>query len=152
PHTLIAWRHCGDRSSEVGCGRSLDEVLAPGTYFVAVDGAIADSFGRFTVAWTLQDLTAQNGACQAAPMLVERQPTASTTIGAGDKFSTACAGGDTGTTGPDRVFRFVLPARAEVRVAVMAPTFDAAVAIRKACTDGSGGGVAELACEADTDT
>ncbi len=149
PHILILWRRCGDRASEVACARSLDEVLPPGTYFVAVDGASPEALGRFTLAWTLQDLSAQAGACQVAPALAERRAMAATTVGAGDRFSASCAGGDTGSTGPDRVFRMVLAARATVRVTLLATGFDAGLALRKACADAAGGAdVAELACEA----
>jgi hypothetical protein len=151
-HLLAAWRRCGDRASELACGRALDDVLAPGTYFLGVDGAAPDAFGRFTLSWALQDLTAQGGACAAAPALVEHRATGATTVGAGDKFTVSCAGGDSGASGPDRVFRFSLRTRATVRVTATASTFDAAVALRKACGDTSGGlAAAELACEAESD-
>jgi hypothetical protein len=153
PHLLVVWRRCGDRGSEVACNRSVDEVLPAGTYFVAVDGAFAESLGRFTLAWTLQDVTAQTGACQAAPSLVERRPVSATTVGAGDKFSASCAGGDGGPTGPDRVFRFALPTRATVRIALAENGFDGTLALRKTCADSPGGaGVSELACETSSDT
>ena len=48
PHILVVWRRCAERAAEVACGRAVDEVLAPGTYYVAVDGASAEAFGRFT--------------------------------------------------------------------------------------------------------
>jgi hypothetical protein len=112
----------------------------------------AEALGRFTLSWTLQDLSAQAGACQAAPALVERRPIVGNTAGAGDKFSTSCAGGDTSSTGPDRIFRFALPARATVRVSLMERGFEGALALRKACADGVGGAdVAELACEVATE-
>jgi hypothetical protein len=150
PHVLAMWRRCGDRSSEVACGRGLDEVVPAGTYFVAVDGASPDAFGRFTLAWTMQDLAGQARACQDAPLLVERRPLAATSAGAGDRFATSCAGGDNGATGPDRVFRLVLPARADVRLELTAG-FGAVLALRKACPDASGrADVAELECDDDS--
>ena len=152
PHILALWHRCGDRSSELACGRGLDEVLLPGTYFVGVDGAAPDAFGRFALLWTLQDLTAQGGACQAAPMLVDGRTVTSGTIGTGDRFASSCAGGDTGSTGPDRVFRFTLPTQAQVRLTLDAP-FSAALVLRKTCADASGGAdVAELGCETDADS
>jgi hypothetical protein len=39
-----------------------------------------------------------------------------------------------------------------VRVTVTAPGFDAAIALRKVCPDGSASGDVELACEADADS
>jgi hypothetical protein len=153
PHVLVMWRRCGDRGSEVACGRGIDEVVSPGTYFVAVDGVSPEALGRFTLGWTLQDLSAQAGACGAAQALVERRPVTGTTAGAGDKFSTSCAGGDTNATGPDRIFRFALPARATVRISLAEKGFDGALALRKACADGVGGAdVSELACEAASET
>jgi hypothetical protein len=154
PHVLVLWRRCGDRGSEVACARTIDEVLPAGTYFLAVDGTWPEAMGRYMLAWTLQDVTLQAGACQSAPALVERRATAGTTVGAGDKFSASCAGGDANATGPDRVFRFALTRRATVRLTLAGTTFDAALALRKACADGSGAGsatasadVSELACE-----
>jgi hypothetical protein len=147
PHLVVLWHRCGDRSSEIACARSIDEVLAAGTYFVGVDGASPEAFGRFALAGTLLDLSAQAGACQGAPALVERSPLSGTTAGSGDKFSASCAGGDTGSTGPDRVFRMTLRAASTVRV-TLRTRFEAALALRKACADGPGGAdVSELACE-----
>jgi hypothetical protein len=151
-HVLIVWRRCGDRSTEVACGHDVDEVLTPGTYFVAVDGSSEDAFGRFTLGWSLHDLTAQGGACLSAPTLVDGSTVAATTIGAGDKFAASCAGGDGAATGPDRVYKLVVPKRARVHIALTASAFDAAVALRKACADASGGArAAELVCDADAD-
>jgi hypothetical protein len=152
PHVLVLGRRCGDRSTEVACGRDLDEVLAPGTYFVAVDGASDDALGRFTLAWSMQDLTAQAGACLAAPTLVDGATVAGTTIGASDKFAVSCAGGDAMASGPDRVYKVVLPKRAHAHLELSAPSFDAAIALRMACADASGGPrAAELLCETDSD-
>ncbi|HXN30933.1 MAG TPA: hypothetical protein VN894_03685 [Polyangiaceae bacterium] len=153
PHVLVAWRRCGDRSTEVACGRDLDEVLAPGSYFVAVDGASADALGRFSLAWSMQDLTAQGGACLSAPALVDGGTVAGTTVGASDKFAVSCAGGDGTGSGPDRVYKVVVPKRAHVRIELAASSFEAAMALRRACADASGGArAAELVCEADSDS
>jgi hypothetical protein len=152
PHLLILWRRCGDRSTEVACGREVDEVLPPGTYFVAVDGSSEDAIGRFTLGWSLQDLSAQAGACLGAPALVDGSTVLGTTIGAGDKFAASCAGSDGSASGPDRVYKVVVPRRTRARIALTASSFDAALALRKACADASGGARgAELICEAETD-
>ncbi|HEX3772075.1 MAG TPA: hypothetical protein VHV30_14465 [Polyangiaceae bacterium] len=151
PHVLVLWKRCAERGSEVACGRSIDQVLPPGTYYVGVDGAASDEFGRFTLAYALRDLTGQAAACAAAPVLTEGHPMSGTTAGATDKFATSCGGTDTTpANGPDKVFRLVVPARAPVRITVTAPGFDAAVALRNACTDGSPGQV-ELTCEGEAD-
>ncbi len=152
PHVLVLWRRCAERASEVACGRTVDEVLAPGTYFVGVDGASPDSFGRFTVNYALRDLTGQGSACAVAPVLSEGRPFSATTAGGTDKFMTSCGASDAAASGPDKVFKIVVTARANVFIDVTAPGFDAAVAVRKACADGSGtAGDVELACESDSD-
>jgi hypothetical protein len=153
PHVLVVWRHCAERAAEVACGRSVDEVLAPGTYYVAVDGASADAFGRFTLGWALRDMTGQGAACGAAPTLVEGHALASTTASSTDKFVTSCGAADASLSGPDRVFKIVLVKPATVRVEVTATSFDASIALRKKCADGSGNmGEVELGCESDADT
>jgi hypothetical protein len=152
PHVLVAWRRCGDRASEIACGPALDEVVAPGTYFVGVDGATSDAVGRFGLAWSVQDLTPQAIACASAPSLVERAATHGTTAGTGDRFDTSCGGHDVVLTGADRVFRFVLASRARVKLELTAPTFDAFLALRKTCGDTSGMlGAAQLACSGEFD-
>jgi hypothetical protein len=152
PHVLVLWRRCADRSTEVACGRGLSEVIEPGTYFVAVDGASADAFGRFALRWALQDLTPQSSACSTAPLLVPGRTISSSTSGAGDRFASRCVAGDTGAGGPDRVFKVVVARRATLRVTVTAPTFDAAIALRKACGETVDGLPAEIACESDSDS
>jgi hypothetical protein len=151
-HLLMVWRRCGDRSSEIACGRVLEEVLPAGTYFVGVDGVSPDALGRFTLEWSLQDLGAQAGACAAAPLLVEGHALPATTAGAADKFGVSCAAGIAGASGPDRVFKLVVRRPATVRVSVESSAFDPAIALRKSCQDASGGAAAsELGCEADAD-
>jgi hypothetical protein len=144
---LVVWRHCGDRSSEVACGRDVDAVLAPGSYSVAVDGAAPDAYGRFAVAWSLQDLTAQATACAAAPQLRPGRTVSTSTAGAGDRFTSTCAGNGL-ATGSDRVFRFSLAAAGTVRLSLVAASFDAALSLRKTCGEAAG---AELECKDDSD-
>ena len=152
PHVLVLWSRCAQRASEVACGHAVDEILAPGTYYVGVDGASAEAFGRFTLGYALRDLTGQGNACGAAPTLVEGRALGASTAGATDKFVTTCGSGDAGASGPDRVFKLSLPTRATVVIEVTSPGFDAAVALRKTCPDGGGAaGDIELACEADAD-
>ncbi len=149
PHILVAFRHCGDRSSEIACGKGIDEVLQPGTYFIAVDGASADALGRFRLAYAMQDLSGQAAACASAPLLVEGRTMATSSAGAGDRFASSCSGaGDSSATGADRVFRFSLATRSTVKLAVVAQGFDATLAIRRTCGDVQGS-ARELGCEGD---
>jgi len=151
PHVLSAWSRCGDRAGELVCGRTIDDVVSPGTYFIAVDGMSPGALGRFTLDWALQDMSAQTSACATAPALVSGRPTAASSAGAADRFATSCGRtGDATMTGPDRVFRFSLSSRSRVRLALTA-SFDATLELRRACTDLAAGGAA-LACEADADS
>jgi hypothetical protein len=147
-HLLVAFRHCGDRASEVACGKGLDEVLSPGTYFIAVDGASRDALGRFKLAYTLLDLSSQGAACASAPVLVDGKTASTSSAGVGDRFASSCGGlGDAAATGADRVFRFALTARSTVKLTLATSGFDATLAIRRTCADVPGG-VPELGCEA----
>lgn len=150
PHVLALGRRCADRSGEIACGRRLDAVLAPGTYFVAVDGASEDALGRFAFQWSLQDLTVQAGACATAAPLVDGASVAGTTVGGADKFAASCVASDDAASGPDRIYKLALQGRAHVHVALSAPSFDAVLALRKSCADGAGGPrTAEVACASD---
>jgi hypothetical protein len=153
PHVLVAWRRCGDRASEIGCGPELDDVLAPGTYFVGVDGATSDALGRFELPWVLQDLGPQSAACASATLLVPGRVTGGTTVGAGDRFATSCgAPHDLAPSGGDRVFRLSLASRAKVRLELTATGFEALLALRKSCGDlPRASGSVELACNGDAD-
>jgi len=145
----VAFRHCGDRASEVACGKGIDEILQPGTYFIAVDGASPDALGRFRLAYALQDLSGQVAACASAPPLASGRTVSTSSAGAGDRFASSCSGaGDASATGADRVFRFSLAARSTVKLAVVAQGFDATLAIRRTCGD-TPGGAPELGCEGD---
>jgi hypothetical protein len=147
PHLLVAWRRCGDHSSEVACGRRIDAVLTPGTYFLAIDGLSENALGRFSLRWALQDLTVQGGACGSAPVLVDGRTVAGNTVGGGDKFIASCIASDDATSGPDRIYKMTLATRAHVHLALSAPSFDAAMTVRKTCADGAGGArAAEVAC------
>jgi hypothetical protein len=153
PHVLVAWRRCGDRASEIGCGPQLDDVLTPGTYFVAVDGASREALGRFELPWVLQDLGPQSVACASAPRLTAGKVTGGTTAGAGDRFATSCGvPHDLATSGPDRVFRFTLATRGKVRLELTATGFDAQLALRKSCNDlPRTSGIVDLGCNNDAD-
>jgi hypothetical protein len=153
PHVVEVFRRCGDRSTEVACGRAIDEFVGPGTYFVGVDGASAESFGRFTLQWMLHDLTGQAAACAQPPLLIAGRTIDATTAGASDSFDDACAPtSDRASSGPDRVFKFVLQRPSTVRLVLKAPAFDAVLAVRRACADAPGEALAEVACEAQPDS
>jgi hypothetical protein len=149
-HLLILAGRCGDRSTEIACGRSVREVLTPGTYSLAIDGSSADAFGRFNLKWALRDVMSRNSACAGAPTLAPGRSVIGTTAGAGDRFGTLCGESDYGASGPDRVFKLVLAQRATVRLLLTA-TFEAVVALRKTCAEPLGGPAPELACESEAD-
>lgn len=153
-HLFVLLRACGDRSSELACGASLDEVLTPGTYYLVVDGTKEASFGRFTFDWRVREVATQEAACRTAPLLVAGQSVAATTTAAGDKFTTSCGGREEGQSSPDRVYRMVLAKRTHVRLSLATPAFDGVLAVRKSCLEGAGGTGArgvEAACNNDAD-
>jgi hypothetical protein len=137
-HVFVLTRSCADRASEISCGPVLDEMLQAGVYFLAVDGADSDALGRFTFSFLAKDVSAQENACRSPPTLVDGQTVTGNTAGAGDKFTTSCAGREDGQASPDRIYKIVLGARARVKLALTTPTWDGVLAIRKACMDPAG--------------
>jgi hypothetical protein len=152
PHLIDVFRRCGDRSTEVACGRSVDEIVAPGSYYVGVDGASPEAFGRFTLQWMIHDLSGQAAVCAQPPLLVAGRSIDATTVGAGDNFDATCAPtSDRARSGPDRVFRLVLTSPATVRLTLKATGFDAVLALRRACADVPANALGALSCEAQSD-
>lgn len=151
-HVFVVTRSCADRASEIGCGRVVDEMLGPGTYYLGVDGPTADALGSFTFNFLARDVSAQESACRSPPMLVDGQTVSGTTTGAGDRFTTSCAGREDAQGSADRIYKLVLTARARVKLLLSTPAFDGVLAIRKACMDPAGSGGArinESACNND---
>jgi hypothetical protein len=143
PHVLVGWKGCGDRAREFGCGRTLDAVLEPGSYFLAVDGFEPDSFGRFELDVSTQDVSGQANACASAPQLV-RGRNAGTLGGSPARFAQGCLA----DPAADRVYKLVLGAPEEVNLALGKTTFDAGLSLRKTCPDGPGGtGATEIQCQ-----
>jgi hypothetical protein len=154
-HVFVLSRSCGDRGAEIACGPSLDEVVMPGTYWLAVDGARPDAFGKFLFDWRVREVASQEAACRSAPSIAEGQTTG-TTAGAGDRFTTSCGGREDGQASPDRLYRLVLAKRTHVRLALATPTWDGVLAVRKACLEPQGGAsvgarAAEAACNNDSE-
>jgi hypothetical protein len=126
----------------------LDRVLKPGSYFLGVEGATKAAIGRFSLAWTAEDMAAQAAACASPPRLQNGRVVQGTTVGAVDRFATQCAGRESTLTGNDEVFRIDVAAPSMVKIALTAPTFNAVVALRRSCVDVPGvSGADQLACE-----
>lgn len=134
-HTFVMMKSCADRTSELACGPFIDEMLAPGPYYLAVDGATADALGRFTFSFLARDVSAQESACRAPPTLLDGQTVSGTTTSAGDKFSTSCGGREDSQSSADRVYKLTLASRARVKLLLTTPTWDGVIAIRKSCMD-----------------
>jgi hypothetical protein len=147
-HVFLLTRTCGDRSGEIACARAIDETVAPGVYFLAVDGATAPSFGKFVMDVGVTDVGAQETACRAPPLLVDGQTVNASTQGAGDKFHPSCASRDDSPGSGDRVFKIVLAQRARVRLSLTTATWDGVLALRRSCLDG-GARSSEVACNND---
>lgn len=152
-HTFVVTRSCADRSAELACGPVIDDMFAPGVYYLAVDGATAGSMGRYTFGFLARDVTGQESACRSPATLVDGQTVTGTTAGAGDRFSTSCAGRQESQGSSDRVYKLVLGARAKVRLLLSTPSWDGVIAIRRSCVDSAGSSAGgqrnEAACNND---
>jgi len=153
-HAFVLSRSCTDRSSEIACSSSIDEVLSPGIYSLAVDGISAKSpFGRFTFQLKAKDISAQESACRAPPPLVLGQTITGTTVGSGDRFTASCAGREDMQASADRVYRLTLPSRTHVELTLSTPNHDGVLAIRRSCIDPpqmKSARTAEAACNNDS--
>ena len=125
---------CADHQSEIACAADVDSVLSPGSYYLVVDGSGPNQFGRFSFEWHTQDVSAQEGACKAAPALVDGQTVRATSSGV-HRFNQSCAGREDGQASPDRIYRGELKQRARLHLALATQGWDGAVSIRKACLD-----------------
>lgn len=153
-HVLVLQKTCADRSTEMGCAESLDEVLQPGTYYLAVDGATASSFGKFDLEYNVQDVSAQETACKSATTLVSGQTVSGNTKGTPNHFETSCGGDARYGTSGDKVYKIVITQRSSVTLLLSTPAWDGVLALRRACLDptgSSGPHAAEIACNNDSD-
>ena len=151
-HVFVLTRSCTDRAAELACGPVIDEMLAPGVYYLAVDGATAGELGRFSFNFLARDVSGQESACKSPPTLVVGQTTAGNTSGAGDRFTASCAGREDAQASSDRVYRIVLAERSRIRLSLSTPTWDGVIAIRKSCMDPAvsmGSTTNEAACNND---
>lgn len=134
-HVFVVARTCGDRTSEVACTANVDEILGPGIYSLAVDGSGEDGLGRYAFTFAARDVSAQENACKAPPVITPGSKTTGTTVGAGDKFMATCAGREDAQASADRVFRFDLKQRTRVQLLLSTPTHDGVLALRRSCMD-----------------
>jgi hypothetical protein len=146
-HVFILSRACADRTAEIACANKIDELLAPGTYFLAVDGQGPESFGKFQFEWRMRDIGGEEAACRAPPQLTDGQSVQGTTQGAGDHFMTSCGGREDQQAAPDRIYKLVLAQRSHVRLVLTTLAWDGVLALRRSCVDLSAAVKAsELAC------
>ncbi len=151
-HLFIVQKTCGDRTTELACGNSVDKVLAAGTYYLTLDGSNADNFGKFTFDFSIKDVGAQEIACKAAALLTDGQTVNGTTAGASHKFTTVCGGPESSQASGDKEYRITVAARTHVRLNLSTPTWDGVLAIRKVCLEpegSSGSGGVEAGCNND---
>jgi hypothetical protein len=150
-HVLILLRGCDGAKSEIECGKALDHVLVPGTYFVAVDGESPASFGKFTLEWSTRDTQAQDVACRAPKQLRAGESVSATTVGAADKFTPSCASADTPGGAGDQVYKIVLTARGRVHLRLRTGGWGGVLLVRRACVEPDHGATAasEVECRAE---
>jgi hypothetical protein len=134
-HVLVLAKTCGDRGSEIACSANVDEMLGPGIYSLAVDGAAEEGLGRYAFAFAARDVSAQENACKAPPVILPGSKTTGTTVGAGDKFMASCAGREDVQASADRVYRFDLKQRTHVQFLLSTPNHDGVLVLRRSCLD-----------------
>ncbi|WP_394820864.1 hypothetical protein [Pendulispora albinea] len=149
-HVLALRKACSDVSTELACSASIDHVVEPGVYYLVVDGDANMGMGRFSFAFRLREVAAQETACRAARTLVSGQTVKGTTAGGSDKFVGTCAGSYDAQASPDAVYRIALPARGRVRLNVTSTGYSPVLTLRRACVDGASGSASpEIACNSD---
>jgi hypothetical protein len=138
PNANVACR--AGATSEDG---ALEAVVERGTYYVVVDSAAPREFGRFRLASRVEDLTALERACRAAPVLRNRQTVTGTTSG-DDRFHSSCAGS---SRSPENLYRLVIRRRSMVRLALSttASNYDPSLYLRRDCLDAT----TEVSCNDD---
>jgi hypothetical protein len=132
-HALAFERACGERTTEMACGLLVDRVVDPGPYFLVVDGARAESLGRFALAYRVRDMVDVEAACARVPALAFQRKETGTTVGAADKFSTACGARSLSQGAPDRVYRFSVARRMGVRLTLETQGFRGVLSLRRVC-------------------
>jgi Bacterial pre-peptidase C-terminal domain len=146
-HALALQRACGERATEMGCGLLVDRVVSPGPYFLVVDGARAESLGRFALAYRVRDMVDVEAACARVPVLAAQRKETGTTSGAADKFSTGCGARSLSQGAPDRIYRFSVSRRTTVRFSLETEGFYGVLSLRRACGDDT----SEIKCAEGTD-
>lgn len=141
-------RACGDGQTELACGPALDQVLAPGTYFLVVDGRKPGALGRFSLETRIEDVTALESACKSAPLLAPGQTVRGDTSVAADKFTSACGGRTDPRGSGDRIYRIAPSRPSRVVLTARSSSFPVTVSLRKDCLDG-GYARTEITCNAD---
>ena len=137
-HVFQLLRACNDRASEIACGDRLDQMLNPGTYYLAIDGKDSGPFGRFTFNVRAKDVTLQDAACKAPGTIALGQSVRGTTVGAPDRFTESCGGRLESQASGDRVFQLVVPTRQHIQLLLTTPNHDGVLALRKTCLDPAG--------------
>ena len=141
-HKVALQRVCGVPDEELVCGKAVDHVLAPGTYFLVVEDVGPGTFGRFELGYRIQDVTAAENACKAASSLVPGRPFTGSITAADNRFTASCAGPIDSQLGPDRVHTFRLAKRSKVTLNLQSGDFQPVLSLRRDCLDAS----SEMGC------
>ena len=73
-HVLILLRGCTGAKAELECGKSIERVLAPGSYFLAVDGDSPVGFGAFAFEWAPMTPTPRRPPAARRPRCTRGRP------------------------------------------------------------------------------
>ncbi len=150
PAIIYLERNCGDATTEIACASTqllgpqanvLDQTLAPGSYFLVVDGADANAIGSFRARLVIEDIAAGERMCTEGLSIRPGQQIRSSTQGLPNRFQGSCTHGESS----DQVFRLTVRRRGRVRISSEQTDFDGALYIRTAC----GPSGTEIACNDD---
>ncbi len=150
-HQLVLLKGCTGPKAELDCGKTVDRVLAPGTYYVAVDGDSPVSFGKFTFEWATRDTQAQDVACRAPQRIREGESVSGSTLGSVvDKFTPSCATDSSGGA-PDAVYQIVVASRRHVHLRLRTGGWGGVLSLRKTCleADRASTAASEVECHAE---
>jgi hypothetical protein len=133
---------CGGTEISCAVGGDIDQVVAPGTYFLVVDGASANDFGSVELNVQVEDLAVVDQLCRQAPTLRAGRQVVGDTTAQPDRFQASCGGS---AHGPELVYQLRLRRTQHVVISSEQSDFDGVLHVRRACQDAN----SEVACNDD---
>ncbi len=141
-HHLALRKSCGSDRAEISCGAIVDQSLGPGLYFLVVDPATSNAFGRFRLRYRIEDMAATDAICAASPVLRPGSPVSSSTATSDNRFTPTCSASGDQKGSKDRVYKFSLSKTSQVTMSIEGAIFPAVLSLRGACANAA----SEISC------